>query len=482
MRLSNATLGRVPSTVERPGYDRAAVTTGVVHFGPGAFFRAHGAAYIDSLLARDPRWGVCAVAPRSRDVRDALAPQDGLYALAVLDEVPSLRVIGALTRVLAAADEPQAVLDALAAPDTRLVTLTITEKGYCLTPGGDLDTAHPDIARDLAGDTRSAIGWLVEGYRLRRATGLPPFTALSCDNLVGNGRRLKRAVVQLAEARDPELSRWIEGEARFPNSMVDSITPATNEALRARVTAELGVADAWPVQREAFTQWVIEDVLGPDAPDLSSVGVTLSSDVAGYEQAKLRLLNGAHSTLAWLGLLRGSATVGEAMRDGALADFVERMMREEIAKALAVPEGLDLGRYIDSILARFANPAIRHELAQISWDSSQKLPYRLLGTVTDALAAGRPVGRLCVAVAGWMRFVVMRARAGERFVDPLYERLAAIGRGAGDGAGDAERFLELAEVFPPALRTHQGFRDAVGRAYARLANPTVLEPEEIGAA
>lgn len=458
-RLSAATLP-APLT-----YDRDATTIGVVHFGPGAFFRAHQAAYVDDLLASDPRWAICAVALRTPGVRDALAPQDGLYTLVELGETARLRVIGAIRELLVASEEADRVSGRLASPYTRLVTLTVTEKGYCLKGDGTLDLDHPDIRHDLAEPLRpvSVIGWLVEGLSRRRAAGLTPFTTLSCDNLPANGRKLKAAVVRMAEAGDPALARWIGAEARFPCSMVDSITPATDDALRARVLAETGMEDAWPIQRETFTQWVIEDDLGPDAPDLTSVGVTLTGDVEAWEKAKLRLLNGAHSTLAYVGLLRGYETVRDAMADAGLAAFVRTMMLQDIAPTLDAPAGLDIPVYVEALLTRFRNPAIAHRLSQVAWDGSQKLPIRILGTVGDAMAAGRPVARLAVPIAAWMRFVEHRARTGEGLTDPMAERLLAAGT-----IGGPHAFLAIETVFPPALAAAPVFAAAVRKAYEDL--------------
>jgi fructuronate reductase len=470
-RLSAAALDALPVPVVRPDYDPAATRIGIVHIGPGAFHRAHQAVYVDDLLARHPDWGICGVSLHSTRVRDALRPQDGLYALALLGEQPGLRVIGALRELLAAREEQAKVLARLADPAVRLVTLTITEKGYCLA-GEDLDLAHPDIFHDLATPAapRSAIGYLAAGLQARRARGLQPWTVLSCDNLAGNGLRLRRAVLQFAGRIDPDLARWIDGEVAFPCSMVDSITPATDDGLRERVATQLGCHDAWPVQRETYTQWVIEDRFCNERPPFELAGATLGRDVAGYDRAKLRLLNGAHSTLAYLGALLGLETVGEAMHSAPLARFVEQLMRESIAPSIALPAGLDVDTYIREILARFRNPAIQHRLLQIAWDGSQKLPVRLLGTIGEALAQGRGIGPLCLSVAGWMQFVRRQARAGVALVDPLHEELGAIGRAAtGDARHDAEAFLRLESVFAP-LAGNARFRSAVRGAYAALGD------------
>ena len=468
-RLSDRTLTQARNGAWSGAYDRAGVQVGVAHLGPGAFHRAHQAPAFDALLHVDPRCGVCEIALKSDRVRQALAPQDGLYTLVELEAEPQVRIVGAVKALLTAADAPEAALARLAYVGTRMITLTVTEKGYCLTPAGELDLAHPDIAADLARPAAptSAVGWLAEGLRRRKAGGGGGLPIVSCDNLTDNGGKLGRAVATLAQAQgDVDLAGWIDDEVRFPATMVDSITPATDDALRKRVRAATGLDDAWPIQRERFTQWVIEDRLGPGAPDLASAGVQLVADVRPFEQAKLRLLNGGHSSLAYLGLLAGLATVAEAMAEPALAGFVERLMRADIAPSLTEAAGLDLAAYIDSILARFRNPAIAHQLAQIAWDGSQKLPIRLLGTVADALAAGRPVDRLAIPVAAWMVFVARRVRSGEPLVDPMAKVVAAIA--AAPPARQPDLFLAMDAVFPPALAADRRFREPIKAAHRAL--------------
>lgn len=463
-RLSNDTLSAVPAAVERPAYDRTAMGRGIVHFGPGAFHRAHQAPVYDTLNAVDPRWGVTGISLNSPGVADALHPQDFLYTLALLDAEPGMRVIGSIAEVLTA-DRPDAILSAVAAPETRIVSVTVTEKGYSLAADGTLDTSLPAVERDLTGaeTPQTFIGWLVAGLAARRAAGAGGLTVLSCDNLGDNGCKLREAVAVMAAARDAELAHWIAGEVRFPNSMVDSITPATDDALRADVAAAIGLEDAWPIQRERFTQWVIEDDFAPgERPDLGAAGVTLTNDVRGYELAKLRLLNGAHSTLAYVGLGLGHRTVADAMADDRLASFVERLMREDIAPSLTPPAGLDIGGYVDAILRRFRNPAIAHRLVQIAADGSQKLPYRILDTVRDARAAGRPIDRLAVPIAAWLRFVE-RADAG--LADPMAARIH--GRAP-------ETVLAMPEIFGDLSRD-DAFVAAVGRAHDALADPAALD-------
>lgn len=470
-RLSEATLSTLPQDVVRPAYDRASTRIGIVHLGAGAFHRAHQAAYIDALLADEPDWAICAVSLRNPDVRDALRPQDGLYALAEIGERPRLRVIGAIRELLCARDEGDAVLARLADPAVRLVTLTVTEKGYCLGADG-LDFGHPDIVHDLASPESpvSAIGLVVAGLRMRHAAGTAPYTVLSCDNLADNGGRLRRAALQYAQRLDPALAHWIEAEVAFPRSMVDSITPATDDALRERVAAQLSCFDAWPVQREPYAQWVVEDDFRNGRPALERVGVVMSGDIAGHDRAKLRLLNAPHSALAYLGSLMGIETVAEAMRTPVLAAFVETLMWVDIAPSVGAPAGFDARGYVDAILARFRNPAIRHLLSQIAWDGSQKIPVRLLGTIGDALASGRPVDRLCLPIAGWLHFVVRQAKGGIALVDPLDEALRRIGRAAtGDARHDVAAFLALDPVFAP-LAGDARFVDALRAAYAALGD------------
>ena len=438
-RLRRTTLGMVPDTVVRPA-PRDAIGTGIVHFGPGAFHRAHQAAYIDTLLDSDPRWGIAAVSLRSRGTIDTLAVQDGLYTLAIRDAASSYRIIDAHRRFLGPQDA-RATMALLADPAVALVTMTVTEKGYCLAADGTLDLDHPDIVADRRGDADpcSVIGWIVAGLARRHAAGIAPYVVMPCDNLADNGGKLHRALVAFAASSDPVLADWIDRTVRVPGTMVDSITPASDEPLYDDVAGVLGLEDRGAVQREAFAQWVIEDV-GDIGPDLAAAGATLTTDVAGYERAKLRMLNGAHSTLAYAGLLRGHDSVAAAMRDPALADFVEAMIRREIIPTVGIVPGLDLDRYADDVLARFRNPAIVHRLDQIAQDGSQKLPYRLGDTLAAQRAAGVMPHRVVAALGCWAAFVLARLHAGTPVIDPAAATLAA----AADGATPADFVVALA--------------------------------------
>jgi fructuronate reductase len=471
-RLCEATLKDLPETIARPRYDRAQVGTAILHFGPGAFHRAHQGAYFDALLPRDPRWGICQVSLLPTPLPEALLPQDRLYTVVELGEHKKLSVIGSVTEILLAYEARAQVLERLTAAQIQAVTMTVTENGYCQTRDGALDTAREEVAHDLAQPREPVglVGWIVEGLRARRAAGLKPFASISCDNLLDNGARLRRSVLSFARELDKDLAKWIEDEAPFPRTMVDSIVPATDDALRADVRAILGLEDAWPVQRENFVQWVIEDLPGSPARQWTSAGVTVTKDISAYDRAKLKLLNGPHSTLAYVGSINGIASIREAMDTPPLARFVERLMREDIMPTLAPPADFSLSEYIDGVLRRFRNPAIRHLTAQIAWDGSQKLGPRLLGTIADAISMGRPLERLGVPIAAWMLFIQMKTAKNETIVDPLRDTLTSIAAGCGGRAeSDVPKFLALDAVFPRKLAVNERFVTAVSAAYDALA-------------
>ncbi len=468
-RLTHATLDQLPATIESPR-GRPLPAIGIVHFGPGAFHRAHQAAYIDALLAHDPRWGIAAVSMRSKRTVAALAEQDGLYTLAIRDAESSNRVIGAHRRFLGP-DDAADTHALLADPAVRLVTSTVTEKGYCLAGDGTLDLSHADIVHDLAGtDTpRSLVGWLVSGLAARRKTGIAPFVPMPCDNLANNGAKLHAALVVFARATDTALADWIAGEVRVPSTMVDSITPASDAALYDDVSQAIGLEDLAAVQRESFAQWVIEDIGTPLGPDLASVGATITTDVASYEKAKLRILNGAHSTLAYVGLLRGAASVAEAMNDAALAGFVDTMIRDDIIPMLPITPGLDLDAYRAAVLQRFRNPVIVHRLDQIAQDGSQKLPYRM----GDTLVANRRIGRMpagvVTALGAWVVFLMQRARGGTAIIDPAGDGLAEAARD-GTVADVVARLIDAGLGFPSELRDDGAARSAIADAAERISS------------
>lgn len=486
-RLSLNTLGALPAEIARPGYDVGAQAIGIVHLGIGAFHRAHQAVYVDDRLAAGERgWAILGASLRSPDTRDALGPQDGLYTVAVRSgEGDRLRVIGSVRKLLVAPENPAALLEAMCDPRTRIVSLTVTEKGYCHDPAtGELDQNHADIRADLASPDRprSAPGFLVEALRRRRAAGTPPFTVLCCDNLPANGETVRRVLAGLGRLRDKDLGDFIRHEVAFPSTMVDRIVPATTDADRAMVRMATGLDDAWPVMTEPFTQWVIEDRFGPlGRPRLEEAGAQLVANVAPFELMKLRLLNGSHSTLAYLGYLAGYATVAETMADAAFARLVERLMAEA-TETLPVAPGADVGRYRAALIDRFRNPALKHRTWQIAMDGSQKLPQRLLGTARDRLGDGAPLGLVALGVAGWMRYVTGIDEAGQpiEVKDPLAARLRSIADAAGPVAERlAPALLAVAEIFGEDLPRDPRFAEpvtaALGKLFADGAAPTVRD-------
>lgn len=449
-RLGYGTLDTVPARVTRPNRT-APPTTGIVHFGPGAFHRAHQAAYIDTLLDGEPGWGIAAVSLRSAGTVAALAEQQGLYTLAVRDIAPAYRIIGAHSRFLAP-DDAEQTLALLADPAVRLVTTTVTEKGYCLTADGTLDLSHPDIVHDLAAPAvpRSVIGWIIAGLAARQTAGIAPFVVMPCDNLANNGAKVRAALIGFAQAHAPDLATWIATHVRVPGTMVDSITPAADEALYADVAEVLGVEDRAAVQREAFAQWVIEDLDDPVCAALGRAGATLTDNVAGYEQAKLRILNGSHSTLAYAGLLRGHTSVADAMGDATLAGFIDAMIRDDIIPTLRPVAGFDLDGYRSAVLARFRNPAIVHRLEQIAADGSQKIPYRLGDTLAAHRAQGRLPRHVLAALGCWIAFLMQRARAGVPILDPAGSVLADLAA-TGDARAVLARLIAARLGFSGAL-------------------------------
>lgn len=464
--------------VERLTRSAPAVPVGIVHLGLGAFFRAHGAVYIEEAMsASGGDWGILGVSLQSSTMRDQLAPQGGTYmALELGPEGETLRHVQSVQDVLVARENPSAVLEAMANPGVRIVSLTVTEKGYCHEPStGRLNMAHPDIVQDLASDLPvSAPGFLVRALALRKARGLAPFTVLTCDNLPNNGQVVRGVVLDLARAVDPTLAAWIEAEGKFPSTMVDRIVPATKPEDVARMEALIGAQDAAPVFHEPFRQWVVEDdFVGGARPDLGAVGVQLVRDVTEYEHMKLRMLNGTHSALAYLGYLSGHETIADCMADPVLDSFVQRLWSQEIIPALTPPEGVALADYAKALHARYANPAIRHRTWQIAMDGSQKLPQRILGTLETNLAKGRPCPGLMLAVAAWMIYVRGTDLAGQpiEVKDPLAPAL----RAAATSPDPVGALLSMRSVFPQRLA--ETLEAPLRKAYAALlehgARPTM---------
>jgi fructuronate reductase len=476
-RLSPATIGQARPGCVRPGYDRAALRTGIVHLGLGAFVRAHVATYTDDLLAIEPgAWGIAGVSLQRPDQRNRLAPQDGLYTALQRDgDGIGARIIGCVRAALVAPEDPAAVVTTMAQPDCRIVSLTVTEKGYCHDPAtGRLDARHADIRHDLEHPAapRSAIGLIVAALGRRRAAGLAPFTVLCCDNLPHNGALVARLAYDFAALRDDGLATWIDAQGAFPSTMVDRIVPATTDADIAAAAEASGLYDAAPVSHEPFRQWVIEDRFVAHArPAWDRVGAQFVADVAPYEHMKLRLLNGAHSALAYLGFLAGHETISDTVADDVLGRYVVALWRDEIIPVVPPPPGTDLHHYATELLARFANPAIRHRTWQIAMDGSQKLPQRLLGTARDLIAMGRPFGRVAFGIAAWMRYVTGIDEKGAPIDvrDPLAGTLRKIADEAGpDAARLAPALLSVEAVFGRDLAADPRFAGPVTAALDQL--------------
>jgi len=402
-RLSFPTLAALPDGVRQPAFRPEALGSGILHLGIGAFHRAHQAVYTeDAIEAAGGGWGIVGVSMRQATVATTLAAQDGLYTVETRDAEASYRVIGCVRRTLTLPLEPDAVARTVAHPGIHIVSLTVTEKGYCLGEDG-LDLTHPDIEHDIMNPDhpRSAIGALVAGLRLRHQAGGAPLTVISCDNLTGNGPRLAAATVRLADQLDPAAARWIKESIAFPETMVDSIVPASDAASRARTDRVLGLEDHASVQRESFAQWVIEDRFAGPRPAWDRVGVEIVGAVEPYRQLKLHVLNACHSALAYLGLARGHEYVRQAIADPELAGFLDGLIAAEVAPGLA---NLPVVAYWATTRKRFANPAVDHRLDQIAQDGPFKLAQRVFPLIVSNRQAGLPVERLSAIVRAWANF------------------------------------------------------------------------------
>ncbi|SES11233.1 mannitol dehydrogenase family protein [Sphingobium sp. YR768] len=394
-RLSAATLSLLPSQIGRADHPREAQAPAIVHFGIGAFHRAHQAWYTDRAAVIDGMaWTITGVSMRSASVADQLNPQDGLYSITTCSaQSRSVEVLQSVQTVLVASREPDAVIAAIASPHTHILTFTVTEKGYCRTADGSIDRT--------AAESGSIYPLLEAGLKVRAQKGLPGLTLLSCDNLANNGRQLEALLVDFVAARDPDLAQWIAAQCRFPCAMVDRIVPATTAQDRTAAALALGQTDEGAVVTEPFSQWVIEDRFAGPRPAWDQVGAELVADVAPYEMAKLRMLNGAHSALAYLGLARGHGFVHEAVADPAIRPVVEALMRDEALPSIIAASDQDLSAYADALLDRFANPALNHRLIQIAMDGSQKIPQRWLETLAHHQQKDKACPAILAALAAW---------------------------------------------------------------------------------
>ena len=474
MQLNQAALASLPAGIPGPTYDRAMVAHSIVHIGVGGFFRAHQAVYLDRLLHQpgNEAWGYVGVGllPHDAAMRDAMVRQDCLYTVierSAQGDAP--RVIGSMLAFLFAPADPEAVLEQMAAPGTRIVALTITEGGYYVNQGtGAFDAAHPDIVYDLAHPhaPRGAFGYLAEALDRRRMRALAPFTVLSCDNLQHNGAVARAMLLAFAQLRNPDLAAWLAQHGAFPNNMVDRITPATTDAHRALLRDRFGLDDAWPVMTEPFMQWVIEDRFPLGRPAWEQVGAQLTGDVLPYEKMKLRLLNAGHQAICYLGMLLGYTYAHEAMQDPGIRALLVGMLQTEVAPLLPAVAGIDLAQYQRTVVERFANPAIDDQLARIGTEGSARIPKFVLPSIAEQLPHNGPMALLCFTVACWCRYLDGTADDGTDM--PLNDPYAALLRThARQGGADPGPLLSLRQFFGD-LPDQAPFVAAVTDALTRL--------------
>ncbi len=467
-------------TVRTPAYDRRVLEQPIVHIGVGGFHRAHQAVYLDNLLhiPDEPRWGECGlgVLPSDDRMRDALLGQDCLYTVVERSAAAeTARVIGSIAGYLYAPDNAEGAIEKLAAAETRIVSLTITEGGYFLDEGtGRFNPDHPEIRRDLDHpDTpRTSFGYIAAALDRRRLRGLPPFTLMSCDNLQSNGDITRSVLHTYAELRDPALAAWIAEHMSFPNSMVDRITPGTTDADREAVRADYGFRDDWPVMTEPFLQWVIEDHFSQGRPRWEKVGAQLVPDVAPYETMKIRLLNGSHLAMAYLGALAGFTYVHEIMADPLFLHFVQRFMDEVTPVVPAIP-GTSIPEYKATLVERFANPAIRDQVTRICSEGSAKIPKWLLPSIVELLAKGRSIDLLSLVAASWIHYFRQGVDERGRPLEILDARAAVLRETASAGATDPRPMLALSFVFGQGLPANPLFVQGVEEALRLLSTEGV---------
>ena len=452
--LSNATLANL-TDLAVPAYDRARLSTGIVHFGVGGFHRAHEAMYLDRLMSDGKAldWAICGVGvmPADQRMRDVLTAQDGLYTLVVKapDGGLDARVIGSIVEYLYAPDDPEAVIEKMASPQTRIVSLTVTEGGYNFNAvTGEFMADNPDVRHDLqpGAQPRTTFGLITAAIERRRERGLPPFTIMSCDNIQGNGEAARRSFVAYARLRDPGLAAYVADEVRFPNSMVDRITPVTTDDDREQVRARFGVDDGWPVVCEPFTQWVLEDSFGVGRPPFEEAGVQVVPDVEPYELMKLRLLNASHQGLCYFAWLVGYRLVHEAAQDPLFARFLLAYMEKEATPTLEPVPGVDLREYQHQLIDRFSNAQVRDTVARLCAESSDRIPKWLLPVIRHNLATGGDILLSTAIVASWARYAEGVDEQGQpiEVVDRLKDRLMAA---AARQRAEPTAFIADREVF-----------------------------------
>jgi mannitol 2-dehydrogenase len=482
--LTNENLASIGEQVPTPAYDRSRVTAGVVHFGVGGFHRAHQAMYHDRLMndGKALDWGICGVGvmPGDRRMKESLDAQSGLYTLVLKhpDGTYEPRVIGSITEYLFAPDDPEVVIEKMAAESTRIVSLTVTEGGYNIhNVTGEFDTSNSGVVRDLEPGAvpKTTFGLVTEALARRRERGITPFTVMSCDNLQGNGHLAHQVFTAFARLRDPELGDWVQREMRFPNSMVDRITPVTTDADRMEVRDRFGVDDRWPVVCEPFTQWVLEDSFTAGRPPYEDAGVQIVDDVVPYELMKLRLLNAGHQGLAYFGHLCGYRLVHEAAQDPLFQRFLLSYMDEEATPTLAPVPGVDLDGYKRTLIERFSNPEVRDTIARLGAESSDRIPKWVLPVIREQLKTGGEIRRAAAIVASWARYAEGVDEQGQpiEVVDRLKDSLTQIAR---RNREDPDAFIANREVFGDLVddeRFVTAYRSALSSLHERGARATL---------
>ena len=464
VKLNKTSLSLLPPQIQTPKYDRTTLQQNTVHLGVGGFHRAHQALYLDDLLALpdQPRWGECGVGvlPADRRMRDALRSQDFLYTLVERSaHAQTARIIGSLVDDLLAPEDREAVLNRMAAPEARILSLTITEGGYYIDDAsGDFQAHHPDIRHDLEHPTEptSSLGLLAAALDRRRLRGLAPVTLMSCDNLQGNGHVLQKVLLAFTGLSNPTLQQWMEQNIAFPNSMVDRITPQTTPADIAFVASHFGIEDAWPVVAEPFRQWVIEDTFSNGRPAWQLVGAEITTDVAPYELMKMRLLNGSHLAMAYLGALQGFPLVQDMLADPLFADFIRAFM-EEVTPVVPHIPGVSVTDYKATLMERFANPTINDQVTRICSEGSAKMPKWLLPSITELTEEGAPTKLLSLVVAAWIFYLGTGTDRTGAPIDIIDARAAELRPLAAASLTAPTPFLNLRNIFGPTLPTNQTF-------------------------
>ena len=465
MKLNQKNLSELPATVAKPGYDLTSRQQGIAHIGVGGFHRAHEAIYTEALMNAGEAldWGICGVGLRPEDtaMRDALAGQDYLYTMMELSDSPDteVRVVGVIGDMLLSSDSPSALIDRLASPAIRIVSLTITEGGYCMDDStGEFNADLPGIQHDLANPAtpQTVFGYLLSALRQRRALSVAPFTVMSCDNLPHNGEVARKALLSFAALADASMRDWIADHVTFPNAMVDRITPMTSPEHKARLASEHGIEDAWPVVCEPFLQWVLEDKFVNGRPAWEKVGVQFTDDVTPYEEMKIKLLNGSHLALTYIGTLKGYRFVHEAMNDPLIARYIRTYMDLDVTPQLAAVPGIDLETYKDTLIERFSNQAIADQLERVCSDGSSKFPKFTVPTINRLIADDKALDRASLVVAAWAHYLKGVDEHGNRYrmIDP---RLAFCQSLVSDDTKARERVLGVEEIFGRSIPTSPAF-------------------------